>query len=118
MKLDILGTQYSVEMFAYDEKPEFKQKSIDGYCDSISKEIAVCEMKTYPGYENETVTYCNAVENQVLRHEIVHAFFNESGLQDSTLQYSGGWAKNEELVDWIALQAPKLMKAFEEVGCL
>lgn len=118
MKLNILGTEYSVAMWAYDEKPEFKDRSIDGYCDSIGKEIAVCDMKTFPGYEKETVAYCNQVEKQVLRHEIVHAFFAESGLQDSCLQYSGGWAKNEEMVDWIALQAPKLMKAFEEAGCM
>ena len=118
MKLNILGTEYSVAMWAYDEKPEFKDRSIDGYCDSIGKEIAVCDMKTFPGYEKETVAYCNQVEKQVLRHEIVHAFFAESGLQDSCLQYSGGWAKNEEMVDWIALQFPKLMKAFEEAGCL
>lgn len=118
MKLSILGTEYSVAMWAYEEKPEFKKRSIDGYCDSINKEIAVCDMKTFPGYEEETVAYCNQVEKQILRHEIIHAFFNESGLQDSCLQYSGGWAKNEEMVDWIALQAPKLMKAFEEAGCL
>lgn len=118
MKLNILGTEYSVAMFAYDERPEFKKNSIDGFCDSISKEIIICDMKTYPGYEEENPGYLNIVEKQILRHEIVHAFFNESGLQDSCLQYSGGWAKNEEMVDWIALQAPKLLKAFEEADAL
>lgn len=117
-KIDVLGTEYSIAMWAYDEKPIFKNKSIDGYCDSISKEIAICDMKTYPGYEEETTAYCNQVEKQVLRHEIVHAFFNESGLQDSCLQYSGGWAKNEEMVDWIALQFPKLLNAFKEADAL
>ena len=54
----------------------------------------------------------------ILRHEIVHAFFNESGLMDSSLQYSGGWAKNEEMVDWIASQFNKIMECFKAAGCL
>ena len=49
----------------------------------------------------------------MLRHEIVHAFLYESGLD-----VSSEWARNEEIVDWIALQTPKLQKAFEEAGCL
>lgn len=118
MKINVLGTEYSVEMCAYEEKPIFKKQSIDGYCDSVKKEIVVCDMQTFPGYEDETVGYCNDIEKQTLRHEIVHAFLNESGLQESGLQYSGSWARNEEMVDWFALQFPKILKAFEEAGAL
>ena len=117
-KIDVLGTEYSIAMWVYDEKPIFKNKSIDGYCDSIAKEIAVCDMKTFPGFEDETVSYCNQLEKQILRHEIVHAFLNESGLQESGLQYSASWARNEEMIDWIALQFPKMLKAFKEVDAL
>ena len=46
----------------------------------------------------------------VIRHELIHAFLFESGLD------AASWAMNEEMVDWFALQAPKLMKAFEEAG--
>lgn len=118
MKIDILGTEYDLSMYAYTEKSIFKDKSIDGYCDSIRKEIVICDMKTHPVFENEPVGYCNEIEKQTMRHEIVHAFFNESGLQECGLQYSGSWAKNEEMVDWIALQAPKLLKAFKEADAL
>lgn len=31
---------------------------------------------------------------------------------------SSEWAKNEEIVDWIALQFPKLLKAFKEADCI
>ena len=117
-KINVLGTEYSVAMWAYKEKPIFEKQSIDGYCDSVRKEIAVCDMKTFPGYEDEPIEYCNDIEKQILRHEIIHAFFNESGLQESGLQYSGSWARNEEMVDWIALQFPKLMKAFKEADAL
>lgn len=59
-----------------------------------------------------------AAQKETLRHEIVHAFFNESGLADSSSTVEGAWAKNEEMVDWIALQGPKLCAAWKEAGCL
>lgn len=55
---------------------------------------------------------------RILRHEIIHAFFNESGLQDDSSNIDCGWAVNEEMVDWIAIQFPKMVKAFEEADCL
>lgn len=118
MKLNILGTEYVINRYNYKDKPDFEKRSIDGYCDSVLKEIAYVNMKTYPNFEDETEEYCSIIEKQVLRHEIVHAFLNESGLQDSASQYGRAWCKNEELVDWIALQFPKMMKAFQEAECL
>lgn len=118
LKINVLGTEYAVNFYNYDDVPEFKKRSIDGFCDSVEKEIAICRIKTYPGFEDKSEEYCRKLEKQVLRHEIVHAFFNESGLQDSSLQIEGGWAKNEEMVDWIALQFPKMMQAMKEAECL
>lgn len=117
-KINVLGTEYEVVFRDYNSLGIFKDQSIDGYCDSILRKIVVCNIATYPGYENETEEYCHKVEKQVLRHEIIHAFFNESGLQNSANQFGGSWAKNEEMVDWIALQFPKLLKAFEEADVL
>lgn len=54
---------------------------------------------------------------KVLRHEIVHAFFFESGLHECSGQ-AEAWASNETMVDWIARQGPKIYKAWEEVGAL
>lgn len=53
-----------------------------------------------------------------LRHEITHAFLNESGLSDNANQYRHSWAINEEMVDWIAIQSPKIFKVFQELGLL
>ncbi len=47
------------------------------------------------------------------RHEIVHAFLAESGLDQNS-----DWARNEEIVDWIALQGPKIFKAWQEAGAI
>ena len=52
---------------------------------------------------------------QILRHEIVHAHLHESGLHDNSID---GWAVNEEMVDWIAIQLPKMVTAMEEVLAL
>lgn len=48
---------------------------------------------------------------KVIRHELVHAFILESGLCECCT-----WAENEELVDWIARQFPKMNKVFSELN--
>ena len=45
---------------------------------------------------------------QVIRHELIHAFLCESGLHENCEWH------NEEMVDWLAMQAPKLQKIFKE----
>ena len=62
-----------------------------------------------PGMKKNLADY----KKQVIRHEIIHAFVFESGLDTCS-----DWAKNEEMVDWIAIQFPKLLKAFKEADCL
>lgn len=46
-------------------------------------------------------------------NEIVHAFLLESGLDENS-----EWARNEELVDWIAIQGPKIWKAWQEADAV
>lgn len=118
MKVNILGTEYTITMKKYNEEEAFERRSICGYCDGYIKEIVVCDMHTHKGWEHEPEATIQACHKETLRHEIVHAFFNESGLTESTFAYDGGWARNEEMVEWIALQTPKMLKVFQEVGCL
>lgn len=116
--VSILGVTYTIAVKKYDEDEAFPRRSIDGYCDSWTKQIVVCDMSTYKGWEHEPPETAAAAQKETLRHEIVHAFFSESGLADSSSIVEGAWAKNEELVDWIALQGPKLYAAWQEAGCL
>lgn len=118
MKINVLGTEYEVRICKYDELPIFEAQGIEAYCDAISKKIIVGKISTFPGYEQETAAYCLKCEAEALRHEIVHAFLNESGLQESSCVPKGGWARNEEMVDWIALQFPKMLEAMKAAGCL
>ena len=53
---------------------------------------------------------------RTLRHEIMHAFLNESGLSDSSNQHGSAWAKNEEMVDWLAIQWHKIDEVYKQLG--
>lgn len=118
MKVNVLGTEYEIIVKKYDEDEIFEKRSFAGYCDGLAKEIVLCDMHTYKGWEDEPEKTIQICQKENLRHEIVHAFFNESGLQDNSFVFDGAWAKNEEMIDWLAIQIPKIHKAFQEVGCL
>lgn len=116
--VNVLGTEYTIIVKKYDEDEVFARRTIDGYCDGLTKQIVVCDMSTYKGWAHEPPETIKEAQKGTLRHEIVHAFFCESGLADSGLCFEGSWAKNEEMVDWIALQGPKIYKAWQEAGAL
>lgn len=116
--VNILGTRYLIRVRDYDDEEAFKRSSICGYCDAYTKEIVVCDMHTYKGWEHEAEKTILQAQKQTLRHEIVHAFFEESGLSDSSNNFDGPWVKNEELVDWIANQGEKIHIAWTEAGAL
>lgn len=118
MKVNILGTEYEIIKVKYDEEEAFERRCISGYCNSITKKIVYCDMSTYKGWENEESDTIEQTEKLVMRHEIVHAFYSESGLEECALTFDGAWARNEEMVDWLAIQIPKIHKAFTEAGCL
>ena len=118
MTVNILGTPYEIIVKKYDEEEAFDRRSIAGFCDGYAKEIVVCDMHTYKGWEHEAEKTIVAAQKEAIRHEIVHAFFNESGLQDSSFGIENSWAKNEEMVDWIAIQGSKIYKAWQEADAL
>lgn len=102
--INILGTEYILEQ---DES--IIDKDCDGLCAEYSKKISirpVHEMLCKDCTDQER----EKRYNEVLRHEIIHAAFSESGLDD--------YSNNEQLVNWIAIQFPKLFKLFNELECL
>jgi hypothetical protein len=108
----------AVEFKSDKEEPCFEERKIAGYCDGYKKEIVIRDLNGVKGWKDEPQETRNISMNETLRHEIVHAFFDECGLKESSLQCEGGWARNEELVDWIAIQAPKMLKAFQSACCM
>lgn len=110
--VNILGTEYRIETHKVSEDSYLQKEQLAGYCDEESKLIVIADMseeKYFPYMDEKSQeTY----RKKTLRHEITHAFFNESGLSASANQYSGAWTKNEEMIDWFAIQSPKIMQVF------
>ena len=103
MEVNILGVKYKII-----EVPD--NDTFDGLCDTSIKQIKIVEYT--PGYEPHVKGDLKYVRQKTIRHEIAHAFLYESGF-DSNVPNS-----DEMLVDWIAIQAPKLFEAFTEAEAL
>ena len=116
-KVSILGMEYKVEIKGYDEEEAFARLNIVGRCSSYEKTIQICDMTTHPNWKDSSLEACAAMQREIARHEIIHAFLDESGLGDNAHTYNGPWTQNEEMVDWIAQQYPKIQRAFKEAGC-
>lgn len=118
-KVNILGQDYTIEVVKRGEHPAFKGEYIGafGFTDYMTKQIVLrdrSEDSVWKEYEKSVIL---EYTKKTLRHEIIHAFLMESGLHNNT-KVSGPWAKNEEMVDWFALQGPKIIKAWTESGAL
>ena len=118
MTVNILGTPYEIIVKKYDEEEAFDRRSIAGFCDGYAKEIVVCDMHTYKDWEHDTEKTIVECQKETTRHEIVHAFFYESGLWDNSFGIDNSWANNEEMLDWIAIQCAKIYKAWQEADAL
>ena len=110
-KVNILGSEWSVKFGNEKEYPNLAE--MDGYTDSSTKDIIVDDMKTSCGQVGSKADL-ESYQKQVVRHEIIHAFLAESGLE-SCSNKAESWATNEEMVDWFAIQSPKIFKVFNEL---
>lgn len=107
MKINVLGTEYTIVKGSEGLGDDF-----DGDCDDTVKRIRIddfSDCKEKIGIKSDL----NVQYKKNLRHEITHAFLFESGLAENS-----EWAQNEEIVDWIAIQAPKLIAAWLEADAL
>ena len=108
--ISVLGEQYKIHFLNPEDDAALNH--CQGYTDESTREIVVQRDPSNPDSEMN-VSDWDAIRRQTLRHEIVHAFFFESGLGAES-----DYAQNEELVDWIARQGPKLYRAWVEAGAL
>lgn len=104
MKVNVLGTDY--EIIEQSESDNPKLRGANGICEVYAHKIIL-----NADVKEDEMSFENfqAFKNRVLRHEIIHAFFAESGMMEN---YS-----DEVLVDWIAFQSLKMAKAFKDAGC-
>ena len=101
-KVKVLGTTYTVK-----EDKSLNNTSSDGLCKTYDKVIL-----HRPVEGMLSVGDCDLSKEarlrEVIRHELVHAFFEEAGLFD--------YCADERLVDWIAKQFPKMLRAMKSAG--
>lgn len=110
--VSILGTEYSVYLYV-SERDDVILKEADGYTDKTSHKIVIADKNV----ESDLDDYAAHTKN-VLRHEIIHAFLFESGLGSCAIWHTDDQEHPEQLVDWMAAQFPKILKAFQTVGAL
>lgn len=114
--VNILGTEYRITY-----KPDAEVCAAmgvpvgecGGYCNHYAKEIVIAALGQCNGSEDEN----EALRRENMRHELIHAFLNESGLGYNAAG-TDCWPKNEEMVDWFAIQSPKIFKVFSSLGLL
>lgn len=103
--IEILGTEYRIEF------KKLGDEECDAYCDPTERLIAVREDNI-----NEIGDF-EELQRRILRHEIIHAFLFESGLAFNW-QHAEKFGHDETMVDWIAVQAPKIFKVFKELDII
>lgn len=110
-KVNVLGTEYTILQESKEERSKFSTvKDYDGCCDFSTKNIYIAEISEENDYYWEDY---KAHRDKTIRHELVHAFLFESGLDNNS-----EWARNEEIIDWIAIQIPKISKMMSELEIL
>lgn len=104
MTINILGSDWTIQSQTEEENPKLTEAA--GYCDYSTRTITV--KKKYAD-ELFNLADMDAYKRQVLRHEIVHAFLFESGLTEV--------ARDETVVEWIAIQLARMNIAMTQAGC-
>lgn len=118
MKIDVLGTKYTIKRVNVGEDKYMEKMQFGGYCDNSAKTIVILNLKSTPDWKDEPDDVIKKQESETIRHELIHAFLNESGLRYNSFAPEKAWARNEEMVDWIAIQFPKLLKAFKDADAI
>ncbi len=111
-KVNILGSEWSVVFGTEKEYPNLSE--MDGYADFSTHQIVIDTNGKKLMARLDLREIWPHIKKQVIRHEIIHAFLYESGLEACSTT-SDNWALNEEMVDWFAIQSPKIFKVFNEL---
>ena len=105
--INVLGTD--IRVLFKKEADDPKLKNMVGYFDA-SKSMIVVKILEPDDYSMGDL---DKYRLEILRHKLLHAFLHESGL-DACAGSAESWATNEEMVDWFAIQSPKIFKVFRE----
>lgn len=110
VKVNILGAEWKIIFESADKSPRYEK--FNGWCDMSVRECHVGIRQPNEYTQKDMDSFCK----MIARHEIIHAFIYESGILTSSDVYDGKWAKEESMIDWIAVQSPKIFEVFNIVG--
>jgi hypothetical protein len=110
-KVSILGSTWTIHYEDSKKNKKFKKEDLSGYADFSVRKIYIRVF----GKDEFDVESIRTMTKATVRHEVVHAFLCESGLFACSLPTST-WALNEEMVDWIAYQYPKIHNVFRQLN--
>lgn len=116
-QVTILGTVYQLKEVEWEDDKLLKKYDWCGYCSGILNEIIYARPDSMPNTELAGEKEKENDLKQTLRHEIIHAFLYESGLSSCACAVDM-WARNEEMVDYFAIQFPKILAVYQELDLL
>lgn len=105
IKVNILGSEWTVRSATEAEEPRLENKN--GFTDWTTR--LICLEREPQGDIGSMETYMN----KVIRHELIHAFMDESGFGDCFEHKDFG--QEETVVDWFAYQMPKIMELADDI---
>lgn len=122
MEINVLGSTYTVHIRKIGTHPFIGNGYENlGLTIQPTREIFVGDVFSLPRNNDYIEEYdadqkkirelCNGLVEYMkatLRHEIIHAFLIEAGLQTCAHNYEGAWVNNEEMIDWFANIFPKM----------
>ncbi len=104
-KIDILGTTYTV----IDDN-SILDDGYDGFAHVYDKTIKIRPIANMlNGVIGMNDVEKRAYYREVLRHELLHCIFAETGVEK--------WEDDEELVTYLSKIYPKMQRIFGELGC-
>lgn len=107
--VNILGQDYKIKFCNEEEFPKLNLLDANGLAELYSKEIII-NSGIQNGGNDKVLDNISSYENKVIRHEIIHCFFHEAGLTE--------YCYDEQLVEWLAIQLPKMAKSMNDIGVL
>ena len=108
--INVLGTKYSIYFYKNGECDGLDKDGkwfCSGFCDHSSRRV-VLRLEDDDADLEDYIRF----RKKILRHEIIHAFLFESGLN---IIPDSGQSHNEIYVDWFAMQYPKMKEVFKEL---
>lgn len=107
IQCNILGTSWVVEFKRVAEDPLLE--TLAGYTDKTSRRIVIGIAD-----DSSNLDDIEVFSRKLLRHEVIHAFLFESGIAEN---YTPQQGHDEAMIDWFAIQFPKIYKVFKKLKC-